>query len=238
MKKWENFLMTRVDGCILTSPKEASLVKENTKLPVIAILPAVNCKLDFKSHKKESDGVFRIGFLGNMRTIQNKESLLYIVDNLLPLFEIKGLNYQLIVIGGYDEAFYSDVMSRKQCGNIIFKGFVDDMLHEISVLSVLAAPIFSGTGIKTKILEAMSCCVPVITTELGCEGLNIEHKKHILVSNSDESFLECVDWIAQNPNAVLELVNNAFCYLEEFHNESKLADILHHFLEESVIPRE
>lgn len=231
MKKWEMFLMSNVDGVIFTSPKEASVVREYTTLPVIAILPAVDCKLDCKLDEKEKDTVFRIGFLGNMRTIQNQESLIYIVDSLLPIFERKGLNYQLVVIGGYDETFYNDIMSKKHCDKIIFKGFVSDMSSEIATLSVLAAPIFSGTGIKTKILEAMSCYVPVITTELGCEGLNIEHEKHILVANSDESFYECIDWIMQKPDAVLALVNQAFNYLKEFHSEDKLANILHDFLE-------
>lgn len=233
MKKWESYLGATVDGIILTSPKEASLTAEKANCPVVDIMPSVDSKLRNNEAVTLRCKVFRIGFLGNMKTIQNQESLFYVVDKILPLLDRKGINYELIIVGGIDQEFKSVILSKLKANSdkVFFKGFVEDISLEVSVFSMLAAPLFSGTGIKTKILDAMSCGVPVVTTDIGCEGLGIENKKHILIANSDESFVACVEWIIGNPGAVINLVNQALTYLDECHNEAVIADRLHSFLE-------
>jgi polysaccharide biosynthesis protein PslH len=59
-------------------------------------------------------------------------------------------------------------------------GFVPDLAEFLSGDAVLAAPILQGTGIKTKIIDALEHSVPVITTPVGAEGLGLCEGEHYI----------------------------------------------------------
>lgn len=54
---------------------------------------------------------------------------------------------------------------------------------------ILAAPIPAGGGVKVKILEAMAHGLPVVTTELGVEGIDFQNGRHGYVVSDNESFV-------------------------------------------------
>ena len=54
--------------------------------------------------------------------------------------------------------------------------------------------IIYGSGIKTKILEAMAMQLPVITNDVGAEGLDVENKKHLIIENNSRKIADLVDY--------------------------------------------
>jgi glycosyltransferase involved in cell wall biosynthesis len=55
---------------------------------------------------------------------------------------------------------------------------------------VFFAPIVSGSGIKTKVLEAMACGLPVIAFPDAVTGIAVEHMRHCLVATGPEEFVQ------------------------------------------------
>ena len=73
--------------------------------------------------------------------------------------------------------------------NISIKGYVDDLENSIKDSNLLVVPIVAGSGVKTKVLDAMRWGVPIVSSEEGVSGLlNIE-ESGILVSKSDNDFV-------------------------------------------------
>ena len=63
---------------------------------------------------------------------------------------------------------------------------------------ILIVPIFSGSGIRIKILESMTLGIPVISTTKGAQGIPYTDKKNIIIANKPDDFKK----------AILELINN------------------------------
>ena len=64
--------------------------------------------------------------------------------------------------------------------DVIVTGEVDDVKRSLSDSALMIAPMLFGTGIKTKIVEAMSWGVPVVTNPIGIEGINANHGEDCL----------------------------------------------------------
>jgi hypothetical protein len=71
--------------------------------------------------------------------------------------------------------------------------------------NVAIAPMQSGSGIQNKILEAMSCGLPVVTTNLGLGNIKAKPRKDILVADSPEDFAQSVIELLQNPLKAREI---------------------------------
>ena len=80
-------------------------------------------------------------------------------------------------------------------------GFVPDLSEFLAGDAVLVAPILQGTGIKTKIIDALEHSVPVITTPVGAEGLGLTEDEHfICVLGEDDLAQACLN-IVRSPEA-------------------------------------
>jgi polysaccharide biosynthesis protein PslH len=83
--------------------------------------------------------------------------------------------------------------------NVCGRGFVDDLSELYSSASVCIAPIRFGTGTRIKILEAMAHGCPVVSTNAGAAGLNLENRRNILLAAGEREFAGCCLQLLQNP---------------------------------------
>jgi glycosyltransferase involved in cell wall biosynthesis len=58
--------------------------------------------------------------------------------------------------------------------------------------SVSIVPLRAGGGTRLKILEAMALGRPVVSTSIGCEGLDVQHNLHLMIANDAEQFADYV----------------------------------------------
>jgi glycosyltransferase involved in cell wall biosynthesis len=71
-------------------------------------------------------------------------------------------------------------------------GRVPEMLPELCQADAIAVPIRFGSGTRVKILEAFAHRIPVVSTTLGAEGLEVRHEEHLLLADTPEEFaLSC-----------------------------------------------
>jgi glycosyltransferase involved in cell wall biosynthesis len=71
----------------------------------------------------------------------------------------------------------------------------------------------SGTGIKTKVLEAMALGLPVLSTVHGVAGLQVEHKKHCFICEQPGEFAEGMRYL-RDVQAAGRIGDNARQYIE------------------------
>ena len=95
-------------------------------------------------------------------------------------------------------------------------------------------PLLSGSGIRVKIIEAMSVGKTVITTTVGAQGIDYIDGENLLIANTPQEF-------AQQIKRCLD--DNDFCHrvgaaaerlIAEQYNEGKLADKLLKFYNERI----
>jgi glycosyltransferase involved in cell wall biosynthesis len=88
-------------------------------------------------------------------------------------------------------------------------GYVADAKPFWTGANVLAVPLLSGGGVRVKILEAMAIGVPVVSTTVGCEGLDVHHGEHLLIANTPEEFARACACILQDKELAQNLAQNA-----------------------------
>jgi glycosyltransferase involved in cell wall biosynthesis len=115
----------------------------------------------------------------------NRVAVDFLVRDVMPRLLAHAPAAQLVVTGG-------DMVCREPW--LIAPGIVpyDELPALLAACGVAAAPIFSGSGTRVKILEAMAAGVPVVSTTRGAEGLPFRHGEHLLVADEAGAFVECL----------------------------------------------
>ena len=123
--------------------------------------------------------------------------------------------YELYVIGKNKS---KELISNKK---IKYIGYVESMRDELSKYDIYVCPIIAGSGVKNKILQAMSVGLPIVSTKLGVEGLDNECKKYIYVVNEDFDFLNAIDKINNLSDFEFEkLINGQKNYIQKNYDIS------------------
>jgi glycosyltransferase involved in cell wall biosynthesis len=130
-----------------------------------------------------------IFYIGALDWTPNQEGLLWFIDNCLPLVLKHSPDVKLKVAGRNAPDWLARKLSHP---HIEFLGEIDDastFMHENGVMIV---PLFSGSGMRVKIIEGMSHSKAIVTTPVGCEGIDAENKKVLFVAETPEAFSENV----------------------------------------------
>lgn len=107
-------------------------------------------------------------FYGAMNRPENYLSAIWFIENVMPL--IDDLNVTFVVVGNKPDEKLLSYASEK----VKITGFVDTVEPYFSQGLCFAAPLVLGAGIKVKVLEALSAGIPVLTNEIGIEGISIK----------------------------------------------------------------
>lgn len=130
-----------------------------------------------------------LSYVGNLKVAANVDTLHWIISDILPKINH---DVKFMVIGKCPD----DIRQKyKDNNHIIFTGRVDNLVEYIRKSQIFLSPILYGTGIKTKILEAMSMGVPVVTNDVGAEGIAVEDGKELWVRNDSVAIAEQVDYL-------------------------------------------
>jgi glycosyltransferase involved in cell wall biosynthesis len=113
-------------------------------------------------------------------------------------------------------------------------GEVSDAKQFMIENGILIVPLWAGSGIRIKIIEAMSLAKVVISTTVGKQGIDAEHKKHILIADTPEEFVEAVDFCFSHPQICKEIARNASELVNQNYNLTAVAGILDKILSSLV----
>lgn len=161
----------------------------------------------------------KLTFVGGAGHFPNLDGLLWFVKNVKPYLDKNNIDIELHVIGAWDKNSQKSILQISS--NVIFKGFVPDLLEELKN-SIMIVPIRVGSGIRMKILEAASMSIPFVSTTVGVEGLDFINGKECLIADTPESFAEKLAYVIKNPDIYSNL--SAACYKK--FNENYSPDIL------------
>lgn len=178
-------MCNEVAHVIVNNRKDAALLVENgiAEDKILYTVPYYYNLSDVTSGK----GSKKILFYGAMNRKENIDAVLWFAKDILPkLREIAP--FEFVILGG------NPVEEIRKLANdyIEVTGFVDDIRPYFQDALCLAAPLFSGAGIKIKILEGMSSGIPVLTNDIGIEGIMAEDGTDYCHCNTAEDYVSAI----------------------------------------------
>ncbi len=168
--------------------------------------------------------------LGSMEWAPNQEGLIWFVDKCWPAIHEKYPKLKFYVAGRNAPQWLQKKMDRP---NIEFIGEVENAYEFMNSKSVMIVPLFSGSGMRIKIIEGMALGKSIVTTPIGAEGINVVHRKHLLIANNESDFVHSVFNLIDDPDLFRETGKNAIEFIHEnFDNlatAGKLIDFYQQF---------
>ena len=156
--------------------------------------------------------------IGNFSVASNADTLEMIISEVLPYLKS---DYRFYIIGACPEEIK---MKYKAQPRLIFCGRVDDIRKYIKKASVFLAPIAYGTGIKTKIVEAMGMAMPVVTNSVGAEGIYATSGTDYIVIDDMREIAAATDELLANPSMAKKMGQAAQAFaFEHFRWDKVLA---------------
>lgn len=168
---------------------------------------------------------------GKMSYHANVTMTLHLVHEIMPLVWQQRPDAKLLVVGK-DPA--REIQALAENSNIMVTGTVETLPPYLQKATVAVAPITYGAGIQNKILEAMGCGTPVVTTPQAVSALCIEPERDLLVADSPESYALAILSILANPQQQAELGRNGRRYVEQYHHWPNVAARLETIYAEAI----
>lgn len=138
---------------------------------------------------ERSTGIDDLVFLGGLDYHPNLEAVRWFAGSVIPELDRLGLDrLRLHVIGFCSDAQRAELGSDR----LVLHGYVDDVNAELGSHTIMVAPIRSGTGIKTKVVQAMALRMPVVATTMGVSGVGVIDGEHAWVSDDSAAFARSV----------------------------------------------
>lgn len=128
-------------------------------------------------------------FTGNMNYAPNVDAVQYFCHEILPLIQAKIKNVHFIIAGQNPVKKVCDLANE----SVEVTGFVKNLSVYYDKATLVVAPLRFGAGTQNKVLEAMAMGVPVVSRNIGFNGLNINSGDGVILSTETVDFVEqCV----------------------------------------------
>ncbi len=175
----------------------------------------INCVSNLCKYNKN-----KIVFVGNMRTLQNQDAVLYFVNDIYPLIKNKVNDAEFHIVGAEPSEKIKQLTKIDK--SIVVTGFVDSVEEYIKDAAILVAPVRIAAGIQNKVLIGMACKVPVVMTSLISKAIkNIENGINCFIADSSQDIADkCINLISNEDlrNAVAQ---EGFQLVDELYSWDK-----------------
>lgn len=144
--------------------------------------------------------------IGTMHWPPNIDSMLFFSREIFPLIKERISGCTLTIAGQRPSP---SILALASDPAIFVTGYVDDVRDIAGNCGVFIVPLRSGSGVRVKILNAMAMGLPIVSTSIGAEGLDVVSGEHLIIADSPERFAQAVIRVLTDRELAARLGENA-----------------------------
>jgi glycosyltransferase involved in cell wall biosynthesis len=161
-------------------------------------------------------------FAGKLDVWANEMMIMKIIDKIFPIIKNRFEGVKLNIVG----ANPPKTILARQDESIKVIPNVPDMLPYLQESTMFLHPHDGGSGIQNKLLEAMACGCPVVTTKTGNQGINAKPSEEVLIGNNPLELAEGALRILSDKDLAKRISENARKLIVDTHSwESVFSDL-------------
>jgi glycosyltransferase involved in cell wall biosynthesis len=134
----------------------------------------------------------------------------WVISEIFPLVQKRVPRCHLYIVGNNSDIEFGGIKN----SSITVTGRVDTVLPYLIGASVALVPLKFESGTRFKILEAGICRLPVVSTTLGAEGLNVKNGVNILIADTNTEFAEAIISLLENRTKANLIAENLYKVIE------------------------
>lgn len=163
-----------------------------------------------------------ISFIGALDWRPNIEGLYWFLDNVWPMLHDRHPELTFHVAGRNTP----EAIQNLNIPNVVVHGEVPDAIEFINRFPIMVVPLFSGSGMRVKILEGMALGRVIVSTSLGKEGIHASHEKELLIADSPEQFVSSISNAYTDQRLSREIAKRAQAFVAEAYDHTSNASRL------------
>lgn len=175
------------DVIIATSERDARLLGAEAPGVPCHVLPN-GVDTSYFAPSPEPPEPFSLVFTGMMAYVPNHDGIVWFLDEVFPTVLRAVPEARLYVVGKDPPA----ALRRRASRHVVVTGTVDDVRPWVRRAQVYVVPLRSGGGTRLKIAEAAAMKKPLVTTSVGCEGMDVGDGQSALVADTPAEFAAAV----------------------------------------------
>lgn len=203
------------DAIVCITDQDARFFKEAGYRKKVHVIPfAVNPE-PLGNVDQEPCTLFHIG---SMDWIPNQEGVRWFLDKVWPVVHEQVPEVKLYLAGRK----MPDDLMRLDLEGVHVVGEVPDAMYFIGSKQINVVPLLSGSGIRVKIIEAMSAGKTVVSTTIGASGINCTDGENILIADTPEEFARQIRRCVDDAEFCSQVGNNAYSLIVNEYGQAQL----------------
>ena len=214
----------KADACILTSEREQQIL--NAQMPRKPTHVAPNgVDIDYFRPSAASVDPNSLVFTGLISYRPNTDAVLFFVNEVLPHI-VKARPETVFSIVGMGPP---DEVTRLVGLNVKVTGEVPDVRPYIEKASIFVVPLRMGSGTRLKVLEGLAMGKPMVSTRLGCEGIEVQDEEHLLMADDPQAFARAVIRLMDDRELALRLGTAGRTLVESRYSWESIVETMEQF---------
>ncbi len=224
-ERYERWLVGQFDRVLITSEQDRQAILQGSPAGpanpgAVTVLPN-GVDLDyFAPDPAVQRDPATLVISGKMSYHANVAMVLHLVREIMPLVWRERPDVKLNVVG---KAPPREVRALGQNPAVQVTGAVDDIRPFLQEATLSVTPILYGAGIQNKVLEAMACATPVISTPQAISALSAKPGRDVLIAQEPPEFARQVLQALDEPGRRMELGLAGRRYVEAHHDWNQIA---------------
>lgn len=197
LSKYERGTVRKFDALVPITEDDRT---ELEKMHPAASMHTMPVGLDLEKTVRISPVKGQCFHIGSMEWIPNREGVQWLVQEVWPLVRARNQQAQLHLAG---KGLHKDDPDFSASG-VFVHGEVADAQAFMAGHGVMCVPIFSGGGIRVKIIEAMAAGIPVLSTRTGAAGIPLTDGVHAELADTPEDFAQKLLMLMEDPDRLAQ----------------------------------
>lgn len=180
LAKAESQAMEIFDNFTIISDRDRRFIQHKDRLRIEIVPNGIDPEYFVPG---EEVPAFDLVFVGNLGYYPNVHAARYLVKKILPLIPNEK-QYKVLLAGARPHPLVMDLQSE----NVSVWPWLEDIRKAYHAGCIFVAPVFQGSGLQNKILEALACGNPCITTSQVNASIRATPESHLLIADDAEQF--------------------------------------------------